>query len=51
MRDVNNEWFVVGAASLDVGVDVVAAAVGAFNEYIGFGMQSRANTCVLTFVN
>ena len=43
MRDVNNGWFVVNTAGLDVGV------VGAIHEYIGFEMQSRAKTCALTF--
>ena len=32
---------------LDVGIDVVAATVGAFHEHIGFGTQSRAKSCDL----
>ena len=49
MRDVKNGWFLVGAGGLDVGVVVVAAAVGAPHEYIGFGMRSCTKTCALTF--
>ena len=49
MRDVNNGWFVVGAAILYVGVVFVFAAVGDLHEYIGFGMRSREKTCTLPF--
>ena len=47
MRHVYNGWFVVGVAGLDIGV----VAVGVLHEYIGFGMRSRAKTCVLTLMD
>ena len=47
MRHVYNEWFVVGAAGLDIGV----VADGVLHEYIDFGMRSRAKTCVLTLMD
>ena len=48
VQDVNNEWFVVGAAGLDVGVVVVATAFGTLHEYTGRDRNTvaREDVCI-----